>query len=281
MPIKKDDQGQRWVEMALLVPGTPEQVWEAVATGNGNAGWFIPSEISPEPGGTLRFDFGQGVSTAGEVTHWEAPHRFGYVEHNWQEGAPPVATEITITGRPGNQCVLRMVHSLFASGDDWDDQLEGFEKGWPGYFALLRIYLMHFVGLPAASFMAMVPARADALPVWQQLVAHFNLAGASVGARLDTHGRLPEALAGIVELVHQDAEQRYVILRLDAPSPGLLLVGTHYSVGSPGEVESQIGKGAGTSVSLCRYFYGDQAQTQAAESETRWREWLSQTFETA
>jgi uncharacterized protein YndB with AHSA1/START domain len=277
MPIKKDGNGQRWVEMDLLVPGTPEQVWAAMATGPGNTAWFIPSEITPEVGGTIRFNFGQGVSTSGEVTTWQPPYRFGYVERDWEPGAPPVATEITITGRAGNQCVVRMVHSLFASSDDWDDQLEGFEKGWPGYFALLRTYLRHFAGMPAASFMSMTACPGDALSAWQQLGQQFDLAGASVDERRTPAG-LPEAWSGIVEHVYQDAEQRYILLRLDAPSPGMVLVGTHQSGADLGEVESHIGKRAGTNITLCRYYYGEEATTHAAESEARWRVWLQQAF---
>lgn len=45
MPVKKDGTGKRWVEMELLVPGTPEQVWQAMATGPGNAAWFVKGEI--------------------------------------------------------------------------------------------------------------------------------------------------------------------------------------------------------------------------------------------
>jgi hypothetical protein len=40
MPVKKDDSGRRWVEMAFLVRGTPEQVWRAIATGPGMSAWF-------------------------------------------------------------------------------------------------------------------------------------------------------------------------------------------------------------------------------------------------
>src|SRR5262249_32168804 len=42
--------------------------------------------------------------------------------------------------RGGGICVVRVVHSLFASTDDWDNQLEGTESGWPGFFRILRIY---------------------------------------------------------------------------------------------------------------------------------------------
>src|SRR5688572_18555463 len=151
MPLKKDKAGRRYVEMEVLVPGTPEQVWQAIATGKGNTSWFTNTKIDERVGGKLQFDFGPNGSSTGEVTHWEPPFRFGYVEREWNKDAPPVATEITITGRAGNECLLRMVHSLFTSTDDWDDQLEGFEKGWPGFFEVLRVYLAHFAGNNAAS----------------------------------------------------------------------------------------------------------------------------------
>src|SRR5688572_19853338 len=110
MPIKKDGTGKRWVEMELLVPGTPEQVWHAVATGPGTTAWFVRTEIEPRVGGAVLFDFGEGATSKGEVTAWEPHHRIEYVEREWQEGAPPVATEITVTGRSGDRCVVRMVH---------------------------------------------------------------------------------------------------------------------------------------------------------------------------
>jgi hypothetical protein len=73
-----------------------------------------------------------------------------------------------------------------------------------------------------------------------------------------------------VEHIHQDAQQRWVLLRLDAPSPGLVVVGTHDAANMGGD--------AGTTVSLCRYFYGNNAAALAAEREPRWRDWLTKTF---
>ena len=277
MPIRKDGTGRRWVEMELLVPGTPEQVWEAMATGPGNAAWFVRGEIEPREGGAFSLHFGEGVATSGEVTAWEPPHRFGYVERDWEPGAPPVATEITIAARAGGTCVVRMVHSLFASADDWDDQLEGFEQGWPGFFAVLHVYLAHFAGADAASFMAMTPAGADALSAWRRLGDALGLAGANAGERRSASSG-PEPWSGIVERVHQDARTRWVLLRLDAPSPGIALVGTLGAAESPGEVERQLGKGAHSTVSLNRYYYGADAAARSAEGEARWRRWLAESF---
>lgn len=270
MPMKTDGTGRRWVEMEVLVPGTPEQVWQAMATGPGLAAWFVRGEIEPRVGGAFRLDWGQGAITSGEVTEWNPPHQLGYVEREWAPNAPPVATEITITARSGNRCVVRMVHSLFTSSDDWDDQVEGFESGWPGFFAILRLYLEYHAGAGAASFIVMTPASGDSLSAWLRLGEALGLAGANVGEQR-TASSGPEPWSGLVEHVHQDAQQRYVVLRLDSPSPGIALVGTSdaANLGSPG-----------ATVSLCRYFYGDNVVALAAESEAGWRDWLTRTFDT-
>ena len=270
MPIKKDGTGKRWVEMEFLAPGTPEQVWQAMATGPGNAAWFTKATIEERVGGALRFEFGKDMSSTGEVTVWEPPHRFGYVEREWSEGAPPVVTEITITSRAGGQCVVRMVHSLFSSSDDWDDQMEGFESGWPGFFEVLRIYLANFAGKTGASFQAMAMALgigSDDLAVWSRLTGELGLAGANAGEPRQTSSG-PQKLSGIVERTQQDVKLRTMILRLDAPAPGVALLGTYRA-------------SAGVNASMSIFFYGDDAAETAAISERLWRDWFGETFPSA
>jgi uncharacterized protein YndB with AHSA1/START domain len=264
MPIKKDGSGKRWVEMQLLVPGTPEQLWHALATGPGNTGWFTKTEIDGRVGGVVRFDFGDGTTSTGEVTDWEPPQRFAYVERDWDKDAPPIATEVTITARSGGRCVVRLVHSLFTSSDAWDDQVEGFESGWPGLFEVLRVYLANFAGQQCECFWAMQQAPLDQLSAWRKLSELVGLTGASVGEpRSGTFGS--ERWSGVVEHVHQDAKQRYFLVRLTEPRPGIVLCGTY-------------GTGETTRVSFSRYFYGDDAEAQAAHSEPALRAWLSSTF---
>lgn len=266
MPIKKDEKGNRSVEMAFVAPGTPEQVWQAMATGPGNTAWFTRATIDERAGGKLRFTFDGGVASDGEVTTWDPPRRFGYVERDWSEGAPPVATEITITARSGGTCLVRMVHSLYATSDDWDDQLEGFESGWPGFFEVLRIYLAHAAGTPAASCMAMVTSADDELRTWIRLTQALALENANVRERRTTAFH-PQPLTGVVERVQQDTRQRFVILRLEAPAPGAAILGTHHSGGK-------------TAISVGLYFYGNTAEDLAGHSELLWRPWLNRTFGT-
>ena len=263
MPIKKDDTGKRWVEMEFITPGTPEQVWQAMATGPGNAAWFAKATIDERVGGTLRFDLGPGVSSSGEVTAWDPPRRFGYVERDWSPGAPPLATEITITGRSGDRCVVRMVHSLFSSSDEWDDQMEGFESAWPLFFEVLRIYLAHFPGRKGAAFQAMVNVEGDPLAIWKHLMDALNLAGANAGEHRATSAG-PEPLSGVIERTLQDAKHRVIMMRIEVPGPGIAMV-------------AMFDAGGQLNASTSFYFYGDHAETLAAASEPKWQDWLGET----
>jgi hypothetical protein len=40
---KGSPSGRRWVQVEVEVPGTPEEVWQAIATGPGISSWFVPT----------------------------------------------------------------------------------------------------------------------------------------------------------------------------------------------------------------------------------------------
>lgn len=266
MPVRHDSQ-QRWVEMEILVPGTPEQVWQALATGPGMTAWFAPTAVEERVGGAIRFDFGGGVSSSGTVTQWQPPLRFCYEERDWNADAPPVATEVVVTGRGGNQCVVRMVHSLFTTRDSWDGELESFEGGWPAFFEVLRIYLAEFAGSEAACARAMTLSPHGEREAWTRMIAALGLSGADVGDRRESAPPAP-ALAGTVARIRQDSRSREILLRLEKPATGILLLGSFAMAGQ-------------TRGSLCLYLYGSQAQQIAAAIEPEWTEWLPQLLDSA
>ena len=41
MSVKKEANGRRSVQIEIEVPGTPEEVWQAIATGPGISSWFV------------------------------------------------------------------------------------------------------------------------------------------------------------------------------------------------------------------------------------------------
>lgn len=52
----RDAPDTRSLELEVEVPGTPEQIWEAIATGPGITSWLHPTEVEGREGGELSFD---------------------------------------------------------------------------------------------------------------------------------------------------------------------------------------------------------------------------------
>ena len=141
MSVKKEPSGRRSVQVEVEVPGTPEEVWQAIATGPGISSWFVPAEFEVRDGKpvAVKLNFGPGMQSTSAVTAWEPPRKWTAQSDGWVPGSPPIANEWSVEARGGGICLVRIVHSLFASTDDWDNQLEGTEHGWPGFFRTLRI----------------------------------------------------------------------------------------------------------------------------------------------
>ncbi|CAN3126643.1 SRPBCC family protein [Mycobacterium sp. smrl_JER01] len=261
MVLKKDGDHRR-VEMEFLVPGTPEQVWAAIATGPGMSAWFTPTTVDERVGGEIHFDFGDGQTSSGVITEWEPPQRLGYQEHGWSGDAPPVATEVVVTSHSGDRCVVRMVHSLFTDRDDWDGELESFETGWPGFFEVLRLYLREFAGQPAANAMVATTHPGGLVQAWAALAPALGVAGVDVGQKVESPKAAPR-LAGVVERIQQTPDFRDVMVRLDAPCPGIAVVGGCLA-------------GGRTRLMISLYLYGEGA-ADTADAETRkWHTWMAQ-----
>ena len=90
MSVKKDASGRRSVEVEVEVPGTPEEVWQAIATGPGVSSWFVPTEERED--GTVVSHFGPGMDVIATQTAWDPPRRFA-AEGELGPNAPKMATE--------------------------------------------------------------------------------------------------------------------------------------------------------------------------------------------
>jgi uncharacterized protein YndB with AHSA1/START domain len=247
----------REISAEIEVPGTPEEVWEAIATGPGISAWFVSTEIAD---GKLIQHHGGGFDDASEITASEPPRRFAYADDfQPSEDAEPsrVATEFLVEARSGDSCVVRVVQSGFGTGDAWERAIESFESGWPGALDDLRLYLTHFAGQPVAGFSIGRPLDVSREQGWPVLREALGLPGdAAVGDRVATHGTPP--YGGTVARVSDG----YLSFLLDEPGPGLGFLGA----GGPGD--------APVAFVRARYF-GDHAAAIAAREETAWEEWFS------
>ena len=260
MSVRKEANGRRSVQVEVEVPGTPEQVWQAIATGPGVGAWFVPTEVDGRIGGTVTTHFGAGMDSVNTITEWDAPHRF-VKEGSWGPNAPTVATEWIVEARGGGTCIVRVVHSLFAETDDWDNQLTGTESGWPSFFRILQLYLEHFAGQPSSQIQLLaMPAASGA---WEKLAGALNLAGAAPGERRNAGDGAPP-LSGIVESVNA-AGNPHTLLRVDLPAPGAVLA-------------SACPAGEKAWVTLSFYLYGDTAAAVVARDQSAWTAWMTNLF---
>lgn len=265
MPVKVDPSGRRSVQAETEVPGTPEQVWAAIATGPGISAWFVPSEVEERPGGRAVSHFGPGdtMDSVGTVTEWMPPRRF-VVETHDRPGL--VASEWTVEARSGSTCLIRVVHSWFAEGADFDDEYAGHSEGWQAFFRLLRLYLTHFAGETGASFQAMGVAPEPRSAAWATFTRPFGLAGAKLGDRVDAPAGLPP-LGGTVVWAGTPEWPEELIIRTDRPAPGLA-----HLVPFPmnGKVYPAIRF----------YLYGAAAAAAKDSAEAAWSGWMGRHFGT-
>lgn len=263
MSVKKEASGRRSVEVEVEVPGTPDEVWQAIATGPGISSWFVPAEFEERDGRpvAVTMNFGPGMVATSAVTTWEPPRMFAAQGEGWG-GSPPIATEWSVQARAGGVCVVRVVHSLFASTDDWDNQLEATESGWPGFFRTLRIYLTHFRGQGSALMQFVAPVAAPEAQAWEMLTAALGVKGLSVGQRWTTPRGVP-ARSGVLEYLAQNPYD--ALLRLDQPGPGVAALGA-FNCGGP------------SMVALNFYLYGNLAAETAARETPLWQAWIQAHF---
>jgi uncharacterized protein YndB with AHSA1/START domain len=264
MSVKKEASGRRSVQVEVEVPGTPEEVWQAIATGPGISSWFVPAEFEERDGKpvAVKLNFGPGMESRSAVTAWEPPRKWAAQSEGWVPGSPPIANEWSVEARGGGICIVRIVHSLFASTDDWDYELEGTESGWPAFLCTLRIYLTHFRGQRSAMMKWMAPTAGTEAEAWETLTAALGLKGLSVGQRWTAPAGVP-AFSGVAEYVTQSPYD--ALLRIDTPGPGVAALGA-------------VNFGGQSMVALNFYLYGDQAAGTAARETPLWQAWGQERF---
>lgn len=262
MSVKKEPSGRRSVQIEVEVPGTPEEVWRAIATGPGISSWFVPTRSDEREGGEVVSNFGPGMDCPATITKWDAPKRFVAEATMGPPGSPTMATEWIVEVRAGGKCVVRVVHSLFASTDDWDNQLDGLEQGWPAYFHILRRYLESFRGMESAGMQFVSFAKDTESEAWKKLGGELGLLNMKQGQTWHSPDGFPP-LSGIS--MGQGMHANTILLQLNTPTPGTAYIGA-FSCG--GMVQ----------VYLTIYLYGTNAKATTHRDEPLWQKWVDDRF---
>ncbi len=250
------------MEMTFELPGTPDQIWDAIATGNGITSWFMPTEVEEREGGKVLLHMGDDDSP-GTITGWDPPHRFAYVEPDWASlsGHDPasvseIATEFIVEAKSGGTCVLRVVSSAFGTGADWEQEFfDDMEKGWRPYFEHLRLYLANFPGQRVTSLVVFATVDRPRDEVWAAM--RRDLGAESVGQAIAARG-----IAGTIERLGNPPEPSGLLVRLSEPVPGYLAFAVHGPDGGP------------TMVFITGYLFSDDAAAYVERAQPDWKAWL-------
>jgi uncharacterized protein YndB with AHSA1/START domain len=246
------------MELTFELPGTREQVWQAIATGDGISSWFLPTDLEGHEGGKIVTHMGE-TESPGTVTGWDPPSRLAYEEPEWaglagHEDAPvtPLATEFLVEAQSGGTCVVRVVTSAFGTGADWEQEFfEEMEKGWRPFFDRLRLYLRHFAGQRATILEANHTASAPAAEVFGAMRDALGVSGA--GQTFAERG-----LSGQVERIGQED----LLVRVTDPVPGYV---GFAAFGMPDGTTSAVVHG---------HLFSDDAPAVVEREQPAWQAWL-------
>jgi uncharacterized protein YndB with AHSA1/START domain len=250
------------LEFSVTVPGTPEQVWQAIATAKGMSAWFAPTEMEEREGGALHFTMGPEMGSDGHVTGWDPPRRIEY-EEDWAalmgvdpDALSPLTSEFLVEAQSGGTCVVHVTSSGFGTGAAWESEFwDTLGPNWLPFFDNLRLYLAHFPGQEATQLEVTVSHPGEAAALWSALYNALGLGGK--GTTFELRGT-----TGTVENVGE----RQALIRLTAPVPGMLNVFAY------GEGE---GMSEGTAaVGVRAYLFSADAADYVEREQPAWEAWL-------
>lgn len=130
----------RTVEKELFIAAAPERVYRAFTTKEDLERWFVTkAELETRPGGVFNLWWKEGEHAAGEFVELDPPRR---VTFTWDDRPKYGITTCTIELVPeGDGTLLRLTHTGFGQGDNWDEHYDGVNGGWSEELGNLKTWL--------------------------------------------------------------------------------------------------------------------------------------------
>jgi uncharacterized protein YndB with AHSA1/START domain len=174
----------------MRTPAPPDQVWRAFADPQILEQWFVDrASGSATPGDTITLYWDSfGIAAPQEVVA-AVPDELLVLRSKWDvaSDAPWQILEIRIA-REGGETVLRLVHSGFAEGAEFEEEYDGVDSGWSIVLASLQYYLAHYWGHPKVEAVAMREVQFE----WDQLRT-LQRTGSGLARWLTTRGVVGDA----------------------------------------------------------------------------------------
>jgi uncharacterized protein YndB with AHSA1/START domain len=243
-PAVKTDTAARTFTMSLDIDATPEEVWRALTEATELVRWFpLQARVTPGQGGTMFWGWDDRWAWESQIDAWEPGKRLRLVENRpafdakgepLAEPSRKMAMEFTLETHAG-RTRLRLVHSGFGHGANWDDELESVSSGWQFELRGLRHYLERHKGRDRHHGMANRVTSLDIDTIWKRLLspAAFTLTEGRLEAneRVVIRTATGDQFAGTVAWLNAGRDLFVVVDDLDA---GIFRIAIWRAVGETG-----------------------------------------------
>jgi len=165
----------RNVECDLHINAAPEAVWKALTDSQELVRWFaLNANIVPEKGGTYFLSWEGEYPWDARIDLIEPPGHLR-LAMGWDSmsgdapgEAAPSLIDIHLEAAGGGTN-LRLAHSGFSMGQEWDEDFESTRNGWRSELRTLRLYVEKHLGHPRSTYFSRKPFDLSREEVWKLL----------------------------------------------------------------------------------------------------------------
>lgn len=166
----------RNIEVELEIEAPVEAVWKALTDPEELTNWFpLEAGVQPGAGGSLRWTWDEEITWESRIEVWEPNRHLRAVYEDPRpsetnpEGPTRLAMDFTLEAR-GGKTVLRLVHSGFGSGTDWNETYDGTSTGWQFELRGMKHYLENHLGTKRRVAWARTPITCSWEEGWHKLM---------------------------------------------------------------------------------------------------------------
>ena len=206
LEARTSSEGRELVaELDLAAP--PDAVWRALTEARELTNWFpLEAEVVPGEGGGIDISWEGEWASRLEIRTWE-PGR--HLRTTWPWAAEDgrlgednqVVLDFHLAAVEGGGTRLRMVHSGYPLGDEWDGIFDGTRRGWSYELRSLQHYLAHHQGVRRRVARVRRPmAGVGADEVWERLWSPRGLVAEGAMAPFEEGSRYQITMPGGIRL---------------------------------------------------------------------------------
>lgn len=213
-----EQEKMRVVEKIVEIDAPIEEVWSALTDADEIKKWFsTDAGVEAGEGGKLFVAWGEDFSGNSLIEIWDPPTHLRTTEiketrqeTQYEGSAPspmtnPLSVDYYLESKGGNT-VLRLVHSGFGDGAEWDDEYDAILRGWGLFLINLQHFLERHRNDASQHAWIQFPFPVSREEAWQRLIGPEGLAadgkieGLQHGDRFSVKTAWEENIEGVMHV---------------------------------------------------------------------------------